>query len=363
MNPAYYQHLFTGVMAALAIIVGGVRVSSPDNRHQLGGGSLAFPLLLCVVLTIWIGFRPVSSAFGDTVSYALIYSKMNASHISMDWSSEWIWQWLMNGCKAAGLSIHSFFFAVAIFYVFSALWAVKRLMPSDPMLGMLFVLTSLMFFTFATNGLRNGLACHLALLAFSFLMDDKWIPGALFALLALGIHRSVLLPIIAILVGIFLLKDVRYAIVFWVASIFLSLAFGNTVTGFFASMGFDDRLTQYTQAINDYSEFSREGFRWDFLLYSAIPVVMSWYVCVHKGVTDNWYNALCVAYCLCNAFWIMVIRSAFSNRFAYLSWFMYPIIIAYPLVNLPVREDQDRFTGWALIAYAAFSVFMWFVFW
>ena len=94
-----------------------------------------------------------------------------------------------------------------------------------------------------------------------------------------------------------------------------------------------------------------------------MPVVMAWYVCIHKGVSDNWYNALCVAYCLCNAFWIMVIRSAFSNRFAYLSWFMYPIIIAYPLVNLPVREDQDRFTGWVLIAYAAFSVFMWFVFW
>ena len=363
MNPSYYQEFFTGGMAALAIIVGGIRVSSPDNRHQLEGSSIVFPLLLCVVLALWIGLRPVSGAFGDTVNYALEYSKMDARHISMDWSSEWIWQWLMNGCKAVGLSIHSFFFVVATFYIFSAFWAVKRLMPSDPMLGMLFVLTSLMFFTFATNGLRNGLACHLVLLAFSFLMDDKWIPGALFALLALGMHRSVMLPIVALLVGIFLVKDVKYAIAFWVASIFLSLVLGDAATSFFASLGFDDRMVQYTQDIKDFSEFSREGFRWDFLLYSAMPVVMAWYVCIHKGVSDNWYNALCVAYCLCNAFWIMVIRSAFSNRFAYLSWFMYPIIIAYPLVNLPVRDDQDRFTGWVLIAYAAFSVFMWFVFW
>ena len=363
MNPSYYQEFFTGGMAALAIIVGGIRVSSHDNRHQLEGNSIVLPLFLCIALTFWIGLRPVSSAFGDTVNYALIYSNINPRHISMDWSGEWIWQWLMNGCKAAGFSIHMFFLIVAVGYIFSALWAVKRLMPSDPMFGMLFVLTSLMFFTFATNGLRNGLACHLVLLSFSFLMDDKWIPGALFALLALGIHRSVMLPIIAILLGIFLVKDVRYAIVFWVASIFLSLVIGNAATSFFASLGFDDRMTQYTQAINDFSEFSLEGFRWDFLLYSAMPVVMGWYVCIYKGVTDNWYNALCVAYCLCNAFWIMVIRSAFSNRFAYLSWFMYPIIIAYPLVNLPVREDQDRFTGWVLIAYAAFSVFMWFVFW
>ena len=363
MNPSYYQEFFTAGMAALAIIVGGIRVSSPDNRHQLEGSSIVFPLLLCVVLTLWIGLRPVSGAFGDTVNYALEYSKMDPRHISMDWGGEWIWQWLMNGCKAIGFNIHTFFTIVTAGYVLSAFWAVKRLMPSDPMLGLLFVLTSLMFFTFATNGLRNGLACHLVLLAFSFLMDDKWIPGALFALLALGIHRSVMLPIIAILVGIILVKDVRYAIVFWVASILLSLVVGDSVTSFFASLGFDDRMTQYTQAINDFSEFSREGFRWDFLLYSAMPVVMGWYVCIHKGITDNWYNALCVAYCLCNAFWIMVIRSAFSNRFAYLSWFMYPIIIAYPLVNLPIREDHDRFTGWVLIAYAAFSVFMWFIFW
>lgn len=363
MNPAYYQQFFTGGMAVLAFVIGGIRLSSPDNRHQIAGSSFIFPLLLCIALTFWIGLRPVSGAFGDTVNYAWVYSRINPHHISMDWSGEWIWQWLMNGCKAAGFSIHTFFFIVATAYVLSALWAVKRLMPSDPLLGMLFILTSLMFFSFATNGIRNGLACHLVLLAFSFLMDDKWILGVLFALFAIGIHRSVMLPIAAILLGIFLIKDVRYAIAFWIASIFLSLVFGDAITNFFASLGFDDRMTQYTQTMNDYSQFSREGFRWDFLLYSAMPVVMAWYVCIHKGVTDNWYNALCVAYCFCNAFWIMVIRSAFSNRFAYLSWFMYPIIIAYPLVNLPIREDQDRFTGWVLIAYAAFSVFMWFIFW
>ena len=59
----------------------------------------------------------------------------------------------------------------------------------------------------------------------------------------------------------------------------------------------------------------------------------------------------------------MVIRSAFSNRFAYLSWFLYPLVIAYPLVNMPLREDQDRLTGLILLAYGGFSAFMWFIFW
>ena len=90
---------------------------------------------------------------------------------------------------------------------------------------------------------------------------------------------------------------------------------------------------------------------------------MAWYVCIKRQISDNWYNALCTVYCLCNAFWIIVIRSSFSNRFAYLSWFLYPIMIAYPLVNLPVWNDQDRKTGQILLAYCGFTVFMQLIYW
>lgn len=362
MNPFLYQKVFTGAMAVLAVVMGSSRIASPDNSHQKAGSTFILPLLLCLVLTLWMGLRPVSSAFGDTVNYAFEYTTMDARHVSMDWSGEWIWQWMMNGSKTLGLSINAFFTIVAAGYVLSAFWAIYRFMPSDPMLGVVFLLNSLMFFPFGVNGLRNGLACHLVLLGTSFLLDDKWIPGILISFVAFGIHRSTMLPIAAIFVGIFVIRDLRYVLAFWVASIFISLVAGGPVTEFFAGLGFDDRMTQYA-SYSDFSEFSKTGFRWDFLLYSAFPVAMAWYVCLYKKIQDNWYNVICTAYCLCNAFWIMVIRSAFSNRFAYLSWFLYPIVIAYPLVNLPLRNDQDHFTGWILLAYSAFSIFMWFVFW
>lgn len=349
-------------MVAMAAIMGLSRVSSPNNSYQKAGSQPWAPFFVCLILVFWMGLRPISAAFGDTVNYALEYAMMDARHISMDWSGEWIWQWLMNGCKAAGFSIHAFFTLVAAGYVLSAFWAVKRFLPTDPMLGVVFLLASLMFFTFGVNGLRNGLACHLVLLGTSFLLDDKWMPGALIFLVAFGIHRSTMLPITAILFSVFVIRNVRYAILFWFASIFLSLVAGGAISSIFASLGFDDRLTQYTMD-SDMSQFSRAGFRWDFLLYSAAPVVMAWYVCIKKGLQDNWYNVICTTYCLCNAFWVMVIRSAFSNRFAYLSWFLYSLVIAYPLVNMPIREDQDRLTGWILLAYGGFSAFMWFVFW
>lgn len=363
MSAELYQPVFLWSVIAICFWMGFNRVSSPDNHIQEEGSHFLFPFILSLFLAFWIGFRPVSYVFGDTANYALEYSLKEVQDVTMNWHSEWIWQWLMTGCKAAGLPVQVFFAIIGFGYVMSACWAVKRLMPADPMLGLAFLLASLMFFSYATNGLRNGLACHIVLLAYSFLLDSKWVPGAAFCLLALGIHRSTLLPIAGILTGIFLLRNVRYAIAFWILSIFISLVAGGPVSNFFASLGFDDRMTQYTQTLDDFSAFSHAGFRWDFLLYSSFPVILAWYICVQKGISDNWYNALVVAYCFCNAFWIMVIRSAFSNRFAYLSWFIYPVVVAYPLICLPVWEDQDRKTGWILLGYCTFTAFMWFVVW
>ena len=325
MNPFYYQPLYLAAVLFLSLWVSVRRITSPDYTHQQKGTFWLFPFLISVVFAVWLGLRPVSSAFGDTVNYALEYRTKGIYDVRMDWSREWIWQWLMIACKSAGLSVNTFFLIVELIYVLSAFFAVKRFMPKDQMLGMLFVAGSLMFFTFGVNGIRNGMACHLVLLAISLLLDDKYFLGGLLCLIAFGIHRSTILPIAASLVAILGVRDYRYALGFWIASIFISLVAGSSVSEFFASLGFDDS--------------------------------------VKRKIKDNWYNVICMTYCLCNAFWIMVIRSAYSNRFAYLSWFIYPIVIAYPLINLPVWEDQDRKTGWILLAYVVFTAFMLTIIW
>ena len=359
MEAHLYEPIYLALIMLLSGWIGFRHIFSSDYSLQEKGSRFFLPMVICIALVFWIGYRPISYQFGDTVGYALEYRMLQIRNVRMDWSREWLWQWLMVGCKAAGLSVEVFFTIVAGGYILSALWAVKRLMPRNPLLGTLFVLSSLMFFTFSVNGLRNGLACHLVLLAITFLLDDKYVVGGILCLVAFGIHRSTLLPIAATLAGLFFIRDVRYSIIFWAASILISLLVGDTVSGFFASLGFDDRMTTYTTAKGiDMGQFSRTGFRWDFLLYSSGPVLMAWYICIRREIRDNWYDVICTAYCLCNAFWLMVIRSAYSNRFAYLSWFLYPIVIAYPLINLPVWEDQDKKTGWILLAYSSFSAFM-----
>ncbi|MCR5464845.1 MAG: EpsG family protein [Bacteroidales bacterium] len=358
MNPLSYEPLYLAFIVLVSVWIGVRRIISPDNSYQTRGSGWLIPFLISLAFAIWLGFRPISGmAFGDTANYAMEYPRLGVHDVKMDWNSEWIWQWLMVGCKSAGLSVSMFLLVVELIYVLTAFFAAKRFMPSDPMMGMLFVMGSLMFFSFGVNGIRNGMACHIVLLAISLLLDDKYVWGILLSLVAFGIHRSTALPLVAVFVAILGFRDFRYAMAFWILSILISSVAGDTVSGFFASLGFDDRMTQYV-SIRDMSQFSKKGFRWDFLLYSAAPVFMGWYICVYKKLQDNWYNVICMVYSLCNAFWIMVIRSAFSNRFAYLSWFIYPIVIAYPLVNLHVWDKQDRNTGWILLAYVGFTGLM-----
>ena len=123
---------------------------------------------------------------------------------------------------------------------------------------------------------------------------------------------------------------------------------------FFTSLGFDDRMDQYSGA--------DIGFRWDFLFYSLFPVIMIWYVTQHRKFTDMTYNVFANTYLLCNAFWIMVIRSSYSNRFAYLSWFIYPVIIAYPILRMNLWKDQDRKTALIFFFYSGFTFFMFFIY-
>lgn len=363
MNAFLYQPIFIGLTTLFAFVTVIRYFTSPDYRLQERQVSIWLPLIMCIAFVLWIGGRPISgAAFGDTANYALEYKAMEGAYVTVNWHSEWIWSFLMVLCGKFGLSVSTFFTIVAAGYFLTALWAVKRFLPKNPMVGMIFVLTSLMFFPFATNGLRNGLACHVMLLAMSYFFDDKYIKGALWCLVAFGLHRSVMLPIASMIAGRYVIKDMRYAILFWVFSIALSLVAGGSISGMFAAIGFDDRMSAYLT--NQYQDqFSNTGFRWDFLIYSSFPILMGWYVCVKRAIRDDWYRTLCVSYCLCNAFWVMVIRAAFSNRFAYLSWFMYPMVIAYPLVNLPVWEDQDRKTAIILAMYSFFTLFMYTVVW
>ena len=323
-------------------------------------------LLLTITLAIFIGLRPVSRFFGDSVAYNISFN-LASEYIQVDFNSEWLLHNLMVYCKNSGLNVNEFFLIVAFGYYFGMFICSLLLVRKNLWIAAIFFFISFSCYSYGTNGIRNGLACSIELVAIALLTQGgaKRVLAFLMMFLALGTHRSTMLPTVAALASTYIFKDTKQVLRFWVASIFISLAAGPLVEHFFAGLGFDERMSTYSSenaSEENMAQFSQTGFRWDFLFYSVFPVIMTWYVTQYRKFKDQTFNIIANTYLLCNAFWIMVIRSSFSNRFAYLSWFIYPLVFAYPLLRMSIWKDQDRRTAIILFFYTGFSFFMFFIF-
>ena len=324
-------------------------------------------LALTLVLTFFLGLRQVSLIFGDMRMYTHTYENVIYHYSPFSLRTEWLWDNFMYFCKSSGFNVNEFFLIVEIGYFAGMFICALIMMRKNLWIAVLFFYTAFSCYSFSTNGIRNGLGCSIELVAICLftLGGAKRYIGYFLMLMAFGIHRSTILPTAAVISSAFFIKDTKMAIRFWIISIGISLLAGPLVESFFVALGFDDRMSDYASTNQDeysMSQFSQSGFRWDFLLYSAAPVAMIWYITRYRKFTDPVYHVFAVSYLLCNAFWIMVIRSAFSNRFAYLSWFLYPVVIAYPLLRMNIWKDQDRKTALIFFLYSGFTFFMFFIY-
>ena len=353
----YYSAVFYTLMFVLCLAYGIAYSSSNSCEKLLKQHSLVPVILLALVLILYVGMRPISWFFADMRMYAHTYEHGDIALLIG--KSEWLFSALMIACRYIGMSAQEYFLLVAFLYIFLGYMACQKLLPENAMLAFLFFISAFSFWGYATNGIRNGLAGSICLLGIAYGIDKKWVTSLILMYIALSVHRSMMLPIVMFLIATFVVKKPKAAILFWLLSIVMSLIMGQRIIQFFTHLGFDDRMINYGMLAAQYGhQFSRTGFRWDFLLYSAVPVVITWYISEKREIQDSCFNQLANTYILANAFWIMVIQSAFSNRFAYLSWFIYPIVLAYAFIRVPVWENQDRKAGWALILHASFTIFM-----
>lgn len=336
---------------------------SPQSYTMIkrGDNNLVLTLLITIVYAIFLGMRPLSSRyFCDTVNYAQSYYFYQVGINTYTGEGDWVFDKLMAVCSPI-MDVSYFFTIIAIGYFFFTLWACMRFCSNNVFIVMLFMMGALSFFTYGTNGIRNGLACSGVLLFLSFLGGTKKdkIIAALIAILIIGTHKSTSLPILMAVISLIFVKNFRNAYIFWILSILISLVAGNSVASTFASLGFDDRLSTYINTSAREDMFSHTGFRFDFLIYSMMPIVLGYYIIIKRGIRNRTYEFLLNTYTLSNAFWIMVIRANFSNRFAYLSWFMYALVLAYPLLKLNIWGDvQGKRVSQIMLAHIGFTWFM-----
>lgn len=370
VEPWYYGTVYFILFLVLSWMTVLYYIGSNGQKllHSEGTPMQGAALLLTIIMIIFLGLRPDSPFFVDSGGYRQTYYALVHEYefVPIDFHTEWLWQNMVVFFKTIGLNHHEYFFIVSFFYLGGMFLASMLLLRNNLWMAMLFFFTAFSTYSFGVNGIRNGMACSVELAAVALIAIDKkyWPASLVLSFLAMGVHRSMMLPSAAVFVSTFVLKDPKIAIRFWLISIAISLVAGPVVTQFFAALGFDDRMSEYTSGIEEQDAITgiSAGFRWDFLFYSIWPVLFTWYLTMFRMYKDKTFNVIANTYILCNAFWIMVIRATFSNRFAYLSWFLYPLVIAYPLFRMNLWKDQDRKTAIIFFLYSLFTFFMFFIY-
>lgn len=358
-DPSLYYPVF--IYSLLLLTIGySVSISKYGTSLIQRNTNQPLGLIYIFLFVLLVGLRPISGYyFGDTANYAQSYNLFaNGIQQYAPDSKEWFFEWLMYHCSQI-MGVHGFFLVVEVLYILPVLWACKKLVPNHALLLFIACMGAFSFFSYGTNGIRNGMACSLIIAAIACTQGNlrQKILGGILAFLAFNIHRSTVLPIACVL-ATFFIKDTRVILGWWIASIFLSLVAGGPIEAFFTGLGFDDRMESYSSENIDASAFSSTGFRWDFLLYSAMPIWLGYYVVIKRRIWDHKYLLLLHTYILCNSFWVMMIRAAYSNRFAYLSWFLYALVLIYPCLKLPIWKDQGKKAALIIMGHLGFTFFM-----
>ncbi|MBP0902474.1 EpsG family protein [Mariniflexile gromovii] len=310
--------------------------------------------LMLLLLIVYLGLRPVSGRyFTDMATYARIYeSYANGGKIIL--KTDVVFQQFMKFCSSF-LSTNNFFLLCATIYIYPMFVVSKKLFRQYWFYAFFMFVVSFSFWSFGVNGMRNGMATSIFLLALSF-ANNKKLMIFLFFISSL-FHETMYLPILAYTLTLFV-KNPSWYFKGWLIAIPLSIAMGSFWENLFASLGFgDERLSGYLVGEKD-EAFVNSGFRYDFLFYSSFAVVTGAYFIFKKKFNDTFYTQIFNIYLTANAFWVLIIRANFSNRFAYLSWFLMPLIIIYPFIKSNLIKKQHKIIGIVLFLYFMFTYLM-----
>lgn len=248
------------------------------------------------------------------------------------------------------------FYITALIYVGNLLLVSWRLTRSYSYVLFLSFLVAFQFYNYGTNTIRAGFAATVVLLGLSFCNNFKTM--MLCFCIAMFSHKSMVVPIVALAMS-YKFPKTKFYLYVWLASIVVSYFGGSFLQNYVAGLTDDTRADYITTG----DVYYKSMFRWDFLAYSALPVFLGWYYINKLYFKSEFYRWVYNAYLIANAFWIMVIRAAYSDRFAYLSWFMFPIILMYPLLTQQLYRDCNKQQQNIVIVLLGQIVFSYYMFW
>lgn len=358
ISAEYYQTIYLLVVLFLTMRL--MHKYTPSTVLNLGRtqvSQVASGKILVFLLVLFIGLRPASPVFMDTIPAVESYNSILSGDIGAAirfYSGNLIYDPLFISCATIGIPVDLFLIFMASIYFGCMFWSCKKIFPHDALLSFLVYLGAFSTFSFSVNGFKNGAAASLFLVAVAY--KGRWKVVVPFLVLAFGFHHSMAVPVVAYIAACFF-KNRKWYLYFWILSLLMA-AFHIT---FFMDLlgGFtDERGAEYLQGEDD----RVTGFRPDFILYSAIPIFLGNYIVKKYRIKSPSYTFIWNIYTLSNSVFLLCTYASYINRIAYLSWLLYPIVLLYPFLNLVWSKRQNFFLKYVVWGHLGFTFFMFVVY-
>lgn len=332
-----YAHVYYLITLAFMLVL--CLLILPNRRAVVASAGVRNSVIVAwgwayvAVLVALIGLRPISYAFGDMGTY---YKSFLDYQYGVPISHEDILFQAIMWLFAKFANAPAFFFFCALVYIVPVAIAARRMLGNYWPIAFFMTIAWFDYYGYAVNGLRQGVASSVFILALTVSWRYSWV----LLVAAVGLHIGFLIPAVAY-IAVLKFRNPKWYLVGWLCAIVVTSAyagFGELIAG---TGWFGDRWDKYLTVGTYFTKQLKEvGFRMEFLIYSAIPVVVGTYFILVKKFEDRLYDRLFCIYLATNAVWLLAIRSPISNRIAGLSWCMMGLVIAYPLVRCRALRMQ-----------------------
>ena len=354
--PEWYRPIFLHIVVILSLFQ--ANKLSPDRLNVSVHHSEKITFWMFIVFMIlFVGTRPEHVTFGD--DYASAYRLST----DLDIGKDWLYSYMVYVGNLMGLDWSVFCLLCTTIYIGGTAFAVSLIFQYRSMTALAVTFAAFSFFSYCTNGIRNGLGCSMFLVALAYYREKKIIYALTFAIISIGFHNSLFIPALAFVVC-YLKKNTKHYMYFWGICIILGLFVGDFMQLIYQNLGFIEtgRDSSYFLDHDDMSGYALNGgFRWDFLLYSSIPIFIGYYFVKVLKFQDNYFKLILNMYIFTNSLWVLVNRNWLSNRIAFLSWFMYALVMMYPILNIEYLRNRSKWIAYTVVGNAAFSYLMWII--
>lgn len=345
-TPVFFIFLTTVIfIACLPLLKSNTLAEIPTIHSKLG-------LIVLLLVTIgFIGLRdPLGNwrYLGDTSVYTRTFEQLK-QNIPINFNNDLGFYKFMK-ISSNSMDVQGFYLLSAILYVGLPLFTFKKWFGKYAFFAMATFVTAFSFWSFGINCMRNGIATSIFIFALGY--KDKKLLFYMLILLSITFHKAMLLPSLAYIIANNY-HNTKVVFFFWLSTIPISLLIGHQLEPLVRDFFSADTIIADARAQTYFSGEKQtfiveQRFRLDFIMYSAIPIIVALFQIYKKNIYSSTYNLLLRLYLLTNGAWILLIYVPYTDRLAYLSWFLMPILLIYPFMLEPTIARKTK-AVWLII--------------